>query len=518
MTPILQFQGVTKGFPGVLALDDISFTIEPGHCHAIVGENGAGKSTLGRIVAGIYRPDAGRMLLGGREVSFRSPLAAAEAGIAIVHQELAFCGNLSVAENLHLGKPPSSIGRLRWREMEFSAERMLAEVGLSIDPWRPMETLSTAQEQLCQIAVAVGRQARVIIMDEPTSSLSHAEVETLFGILQRLRREGVTILYVSHRLEEIKRLCDRVTVLRDGRFIETLVASETPTDTIVQRMVGRPIAEYFPTHAAGTPGDVLLSVKRLSGPAGFRDVSFDVRAGEILGLAGLVGAGRSEVARAIFGIDPIESGTVQLEGRPLSVRSARDAIRVGIGLLPEDRKRQGLILSMNCRENITLSLLDTSGRPGESAPRIAGSRSDPLSVRRAGLFVNHARDRAIASEYCDRLRVRTRDLDAEIAGLSGGNQQKVALAKWLARRCRVLILDEPTRGVDVAAKAEIHALIDELAMAGHAIILISSELPEILNLSTRILVLAGGRLVGELPRAQANQERLMRLMAGVDAA
>jgi ABC-type sugar transport system ATPase subunit len=496
MQTILRFDRISKRFPGVVALSEVSFEIAAGECHALVGENGAGKSTLGKIVAGIYRPDGGRLFLDGREVAFRTPSAAA-AGISIVHQELALCPNLSVAENLFLGDMPAARGFVRWREMERRARGMLATVGLEVDPWTAMDSLSTAQEQLVQIAVAVGRSARIIIMDEPTSSLSQAEAERLFDIIHRLRRQGVTIIYVSHRLEEIARLCDRISVLRDGRFIDTLDVAKTSTDQIVRLMIGRPLAEYFPEHVSARPGPPLLSIEGLTSPGKFQEISLTVHAGEIVGLAGLVGAGRSEIVRAVFGIDPVAHGTVKVGGRAALIRSPREAIRHGIGLLPEDRQRQGLVLTMSCGENLSLSMLQRLKRR---------------------LFIDHHAERRLGDGYFDRLRIRAPGIDAPIAGLSGGNQQKIAIAKWLAPECRILILDEPTRGVDVGAKAEIHGLIDRLAMEGHAILLISSELPEILNLSTRIIVLAGGRIVGELPRERANQESLMRLMANVEAA
>jgi len=559
MTPVLRFDALGKRFPGVQALNDVSFEIHAGECHAIVGENGAGKSTLGKIVSGIYRPDAGRMLLDGNAVYFKSPLDASKAGIRIVHQELATCPNLSVAENLCLGEFPSRGGRVKWREMGKRAGVMLDGVGLKVDPWTPMSALSTGQEQLCQIAVAIGREARILVMDEPTSSLSAGETQTLYAILDDLRKRGVTVLYVSHRLEEIMRLCDRVTVLRDGRFIETLVTNETTPDAIVQRMVGRPIGEYFPDHATHPPGDVLLSVEGISGPGGFRGVSFNVRSGEIVGLAGLVGAGRSEVARAIMGVDPISTGVIKLDGRPVRIRSPRDAIDAGIGLLPEDRKRQGLVLSLNCRENLTLSILrdlarsvpreftrrDWWGttksvhargpepeqtRPSHATPATHGEMQDDQRDSQAdapsapttggryasrGIRLHKRRERELTKDYFERLRVKAPHVDTDIAGLSGGNQQKIVLAKWLARACRVLILDEPTRGVDVGAKAEMHTLIDQLASRGCAILLISSDLPELLNLSTRVLVMAGGRIVGELSREEATQERAMRLMSGM---
>lgn len=492
---ILQFESITKRFPGVTALAGVSFSIEVGECHAIMGENGAGKSTLGKIVGGIYMADEGRILLDGKPVAFRSPREASAAGIAIVHQELAFCPNLSIAENLFLGCLPSRSGWINSRKLYDDARRMLDAVGLSLDPRTEMSRLSTAQEQMVQIAAAVGRGARIIVFDEPTSSLSQPEVEVLFSLMQRLRADGVTMLYVSHRMEEIMRLCDRVSILRDGQYVTTLRTSETSTDEIVRHMIGRPLEAYFPRHAAGTPGSARLAVNRFTGGGRFENVSFELHAGEIVGLAGLVGAGRSEVARAIFGIDPHDSGELHLDGLRVDFESPLDAIRAGVGLLPEDRKRQALVLAMDCKENLSLPTLE--------------------QLRRNGL-IDHRAERNLASDYFAKLRVRAPGIDSAIAGLSGGNQQKIALAKWLARRCNVLLLDEPTRGVDVGAKAEIHALIDELATSGKAILLISSELPELLNLSTRIIVLADGKVVGELSRAEANQEKLMKLMAGVN--
>ena len=491
-TPILTFKSICKRFPGVVALANVSFQVEAGECHAIVGENGAGKSTLGKIVAGIHRPDGGQVLLRGRPVSFRSPLDAARAGISIVHQELAFCPNLSVAENLHLGALPNACGWVRWRALATRTEQMLRKVGLKVASSTPIGALTTGQEQLVQIAMALDRGAELIIMDEPTSALSRIESERLFEILFELKQRGITILYVSHRMEEIQRVCDRITVLRDGTFVATRSASETSPNQLVRLMIGRSLEEYFPRHVERPAGATILSVDRLTSPGCFRDISFSVRAGEVVGMAGLVGAGRSEVARAIFGIDWYAGGTLRVGGKQVSIRSPRDAIRHGIGLVPEDRKRQGLVLSMTCRENLSLPLLQSLTR---------------------GPLIDRKREHGLAHEYFERLRLRAPNVDSVVNELSGGNQQKIALAKWLARHCPLLILDEPTRGIDVGTKAEIHALIDNLATEGHGILLISSELPEILHLSTRILVLANGRIVGELPRTQATQANVLRLMA-----
>jgi ABC-type sugar transport system ATPase subunit len=364
----------------------------------------------------------------------------------------------------------------------------------SLDVTQPMRVLSTAQEQLVQIASAVGTGAGILVFDEPTSSLSETEAQALFTLIERLRSRGVTIIYVSHRMPEVFRLCDRISVLRDGRYVGTLGRAEATHGKVVQMMIGRHVEEYFPQHLHDAPRGVALSVRGLSSPGKFRDVSFDLRAGEILGFAGLVGAGRSEVARAIFGLDKRATGEVTVEGRRLPIGRVRAAMRAGLGLVPEDRKRQGLVLMMGSRENFSLAMLERFERMG---------------------FIAKRAERDRAAEYVERLRVKTPDLETPVAGLSGGNQQKVALAKWLGRGAKVLIVDEPTRGVDVGAKAAIHALIDDLARQGVGVMLISSELPEVLNLSTRILVMREGRLVAEVPRQQATQEHVLRLMAGV---
>ena len=490
----IAFQSISKSFPGVQALDDVSFEIRSGSCHALCGENGAGKSTLGKILAGIYTPDDGRMLIDGQPARFTTPTQALAAGIALVHQELSFCDNVTVAENACLGALPSRGLFVLKRRMRERARAMLAEIGATIDVDRRMGSLAIGQQQMVQIAAAIARGARVIVFDEPTSSLSQHEAERLYGLIGRLKARGVTSVYISHRLEEIFQLCDAVTVLRDGRHVATQPTSSIDRAALVEMMIGRRLDEYFPSHVRAEPGDELLRVEHMSSAAGVADVSFSVRAGEVVGLAGLVGAGRSETAQAVFGLDRTASGRVWIRGRLLRRRTAAGAIALGLGLAPEDRKRQGLVLSMSVLENSTLAILSRIARLG---------------------FVARGRQRHAVRAYFDRLGVPIPRLDVPVAALSGGNQQKIVLTKWLAARCPVLILDEPTRGVDVGAKAEIHALIDELAASGTAILLISSEMPEILNLSTRILVFRGGRIVGELPRSDAKQDVLMRLMAGV---
>jgi ABC-type sugar transport system ATPase subunit len=433
----------------------------------------------------------------GKQYTFRSPADAAKAGIGMVHQELAFCPDLSVAENLCMGQYPRRLGILFDRsEMRTRAQKLLGQIGVHLDVRQPMRALSTAQEQLVQIASAVGTGARILIFDEPTSSLSETEAQNLFTLIQSLKQRGVTMIYVSHRMPEVFRLCDRLSVLRDGKYVGTLDRASATEDQVIRMMIGRSIEQYFPQHLKATqPRDVVLSVRSLSSAKHFSNVSFDLRAGEILGFAGLVGSGRSEVAKAIFGLDSSATGEVLLHGRPLPLGSVRTAMRRGLGLVPEDRKRQGLILMMSGKSNVSLAMLDR--------------------LRRL-LMLDFKTERDLTIRYFDQLRVKTPSIRTPVAALSGGNQQKIALAKWLARDCKVLIVDEPTRGVDVGAKAAIHSILDDLAGRGIAIILISSELPEVLHLSTRILVMRNGHLVGEILRDQADQERVLRLMTGVE--
>ncbi len=491
----LEFHQITKRFPGVLALDGVSVAIERGACHALIGENGAGKSTLGKILSGVYQPDGGELRLDGKVIHPANPRVARELGIAMVHQELAFCPNLTVAENLCLGDlPRSQIGWVNRRELHKRARAMLAEIGADIDPAAIIGTLSTGREQLVQIAAAVGTGARVIVMDEPTSSLSLGETRELFRLVHALKKRGITLIYVSHRLEEIFELCDAVTVLRDGKHISTEPIGASSPQRIVQQMIGRELLVREPSHLQRAPGGEMLRVENLSSEGKFSGINFSVRAGEIVGLAGLVGAGRSEVAQAIFGLDPAATGRVALHGRAMRLGSIWGVLAAKFGLVPEDRKRQGLVLSMNCRENTSLAALPHLTRLG---------------------WVRRGVERELASRYAQRLRVKAPSMETSIATLSGGNQQKIALAKWIARDCDILVVDEPTRGIDVGAKAEIYQLLDELATEGKALLVISSELPELIGLCGRILVMREGKLAGELPRAQFSEAALMRLMAGV---
>ena len=493
----LRFEKISKRYPGVRALDEVSFEVAEGSCHALMGENGAGKSTLGKILAGVQRSDGGEIQLRGQVIRPTDPLVARQLGIAMVHQELAFCPNLSVAENLCLGALPSRMGWMRRGALRQEATRLLQTIGADIPVDRPVGELSTGQEQLLQIAAAVGTGARVIVFDEPTSSLSVAESEHLFTLLGELKRRGIPVLYVSHRMDEIFRLCDTVTVLRDGRHVATESIGQTHENRLVEQMIGR---ELDPASASGprrVPGGEVLKVSALASPGRFSGIHFSVKAGEILGLAGLVGAGRSEVAQAIFGLDSRSTGEVQVRGQRLRPRSVSAALEAGLGFLPEDRKRLGLVLPLSCRENASLAVL--------------------RRIATAGV-VRRSTERTMAGAFFERLRVKSPSMEAPVSGLSGGNQQKVALAKWLARECPILMVDEPTRGVDVGAKAEIHRLLEELASGGTAILLISSELPELMRLSDRVVVLRQGRQVGELDREQFSQAALLRLMAGVGSA
>jgi len=492
--PAVRFEAITKRFPGVVAIDDVTLDIPAGTCHALCGENGAGKSTLGKILAGIHAPDGGRLVVHGVPARFKTPRDAMAAGVGMVHQELAFCENLSVAENLCLGTLPSR-GMLVARDALFArAGAMLAEIDTSLDVTRPVGELPIAQRQMVQIAAAVGHQARIIVFDEPTSSLSQVEANRLYDLIGRLKQRGVTCIYVSHRMPEVFRLADAVTVLRDGRLVGTRAIAGLEPGAVVRMMIGRELSEYFPPHASGAESEELLRLEGLSAPGKFENISFTLNAGEILGVAGLVGAGRSELAEALFGLTPVSQGRVFVRGQRARIRTPRDAIRHGLGLVPEDRKRQGVIPLLGGLANLSLPTLHRLSR---------------LSL------VRRSAERAMGKEFFERLRIRTPGEDAAVAGLSGGNQQKIVLARWLAARSRILILDEPTRGVDVGAKAEIHALIGQLASQGHGVLLISSELPELLTLSSRILVLRAGHLVGEVSHRDASQEVLLRRMAGV---
>ncbi len=485
-------------------MDGVSVEFGEGSCHALMGENGAGKSTLGKILAGIYTPDSGSIFLNGQPVVFKGPQDAVSHGISIVHQELLFAENLTVAENLNLSDLPHRGIFLDSAEMLKRASAYLASVGAAIDPSQILGTLPISKQQLVQIAAGVGRGARVLIFDEPTSSLSHAETRRLMDTIRQLKADGVTCIYVSHRLEEIYEICDTVTILRDGRLVETASTASLARDELVRKMIGRELASSLGEKAQDLEGqdlkgeDVkvgqeLLRVENLSSPGKFEKVSFHLRKGEVLGLAGLVGAGRTEVVEALFGLDPYAKGSVWVKGQPMRLHGPIASLGAGFGLVPEDRKHHGLVLGMNARENISLPTLDHLSSLG---------------------FVKRKEERSLAQRFFDRLRVKAPSLETTVMGLSGGNQQKLVIAKWLAADAEILLIDEPTKGVDVGAKAEIHQLVRSLVASGKGVLLVSSELPELLALSTRILVMRAGHVVGELP-SNPGEERVMRVMTGV---
>jgi len=492
----LRVEGISKRFAGVQALDAVSLEFPPGQVTALMGENGAGKSTLIKIINGDYLPDAGRILLGDEPLALHSPADARRAGIRIIPQEPEIIPHVSVAENVYAGALPRRNGRFFDRAgLRRKIRADLDRLGFAgvLDPDALGSRLTAAQRQLVEILRALTTQARVIAFDEPTSSLTEHEVEALFALINRLRAQGLAIVYVSHRLREIFRLADRIAVLRDGTLVGVRAAADTGESEIVRMMVGRDLSTMFSRQHAATDR-VVLDVEQVT-TDDVRDVSLRVRAGEVVALAGLVGAGRSELARALAGDLPIRSGEVRVEGKAVHMRQPADAVTAGIGLAPEERKAQALFLSRSVRDNATLAVL--------------------WRLRRLR-FIRRAAERKVAREYTDRLRVRTPSIEHEVRKLSGGNQQKVVLARWLARKPKVLILDEPTRGIDVGAKAEIYHIIDDLAAAGVALLVISSELPEVLGLADRIIVMQGGRVTGELSRQEATEEKVLALAMADD--
>ncbi|MDH3664236.1 MAG: sugar ABC transporter ATP-binding protein [Alphaproteobacteria bacterium] len=494
MTPVLELSNINKSFPGVRALDDVGFDVYPGEVHALLGENGAGKSTLIKIVSGVYRPDSGSLRVNGEQASFESPLDAQAAGIATIYQELLLFPALSVAENIFMGHPPRNrFGGVDWAAMRRNAAELLRSLDIhDLEPSQVVGALSIGNRQRVEIAKALSRDARLLIMDEPTAALTEADVERLFDIVRRLRERDVGIVYISHRLEEVFALADRVTVLRDGGYVGTKPVAETSRDDLIGMMVGRTIEALFPKKHVPL-GEVVLEVDGIDRPPLTRDVSFRIRSGEIVGLAGLVGSGRSELAQAIFGVTPADSGDICLAGEKVAIASPRDAKALGIAYVPEDRGVQGLIRPMTLRENVSLAVLE----------RLA-----------SGIVIKRGEERALAKDAMKQFGIRASGIEQVANKLSGGNQQKAVLAKWLATNPRLLIMDEPTRGVDVGAKAEIHRLMGELVEQGLAILMISSELPEIMGMSDRILVMREGRLVAEFSRDQADQEEIAAAMMG----
>ena len=485
---ILEMKGIRKEFPGVVALDNVSFSVKPGVIHALIGENGAGKSTLMKVLNGVYQANAGEIYINGEKTVLNGVKDAQAAGISIIYQEFNLINTLSVAENIFLGRYNGK-KTIAWKELKNKAAELLADLGFNFDVNKEVGKLSTAEKQLVEIAKALSLDARIIVMDEPTSSLTEKEVDMFFPIIERLKAKGITVIYISHKLDEIYRLCDDVTIMRDGQVTGNAAVKDITRDRIIELMVGRSLDMEYPPRTA-KPSEPILEVKNLCRRQQLKDISFTLHRGEILGFAGLVGAGRTELAEAIFGADPADSGEIILNGQSVKIRSTLQAKNLSIGLVTEDRKETGLVLPMDVTENTTIT--------------------DLKSVSK-GIILDRKAEEKIAQKYVDSLKTKTPSLHQKINNLSGGNQQKVAVAKWLYSNSDVLILDEPTRGIDVGAKYDIYCLMNELTEQGKAIIMISSELPEVLGMSDRVLVMHGGQIKGELTGEDMTAEKVMKL-------
>ena len=485
---ILTLKNITKEFPGVKALDDVTINIERGTIHGLVGENGAGKSTLIKVLAGIYQPNKGEIILDGKPCRFNSPIEARRAGISVVHQEIKLAEPLSVAENMFLGNVQLKNGLVDWKGMRRRAREIVEDLGMDIDINAQVSSLTVAKKQIVEIMHAINNNSRILIMDEPSAVLTDRELEVMFRIVKQLRDKGITIIYISHRLDEIFGLCSNVSVLRDGCHIDTIPVASIDRQGLINMMVGREMGQEYPKEV-GNVGGTILEVKNLSRGI-LQDISFEVKSGEVFGISGLVGAGRTELARAILGIDKPESGEVYVRGKKVHYRTFADAIRDGLGLIPEDRKLQGLVQIMSVKRNTTLVNMKR--------------------VLRAGV-ISSSLEEKLSKEYADKLHVVTPSMETEVQYLSGGNQQKVVIAKWLFQNSEILFLDEPTRGIDVGAKVEIYRLINRMAKEGKTIIMISSEMSELLGMCDRIMVMHEGHKMGELNAAEATQEKIMAL-------
>jgi ribose transport system ATP-binding protein len=489
---LVLMEGIEKSFPGVHALSQCKFELRPGEVHALVGENGAGKSTLMKVLAGVYPKDAGRILYKGKEVEIHNPRAAQNLGISMIHQELNLMPHLTVAQNIFIGREPKTGVKfvLDDKAINEQTQQVLEMMHLKLDPRAKVSTLTVAKQQMVEIAKALSFNSDVLIMDEPTAALTDTEIDELFRIIRDLRAKGVGVVHISHRLEELRQISDRVTVMRDGKYIDTVKTQDATIDQIISMMVGRTIYEAAPEIPEHPSEEVVLEVKNLNRGNVIKDVSFQLKKGEILGFSGLVGAGRTEVARAVFGADPIDSGEIYVKGTKVHIGSPSDAVQHGIGYLSEDRKRYGLALGMDVEENVVLA----------SFRKFLGALG----------LVNRSKTRATAEQYVKTLAIKTPSLQQKVRNLSGGNQQKVIIGKWLTADTSILIFDEPTRGIDVGAKSEIYHLLNDLAEQGKSIIMISSELPEILRMSHRVVVMCEGRITGELNISEATQEKIMQ--------
>ena len=488
---ILTMKDIDKSFPGVHALDHVNFEVKRGEVHALMGENGAGKSTLMKVLTGIYTKDSGTITYEGKDIEFHNTREAQDAGIVIVHQELNMLGHLTVAQNIFIGREFKKGIKIDDKKMNEEAKKLFDRLHIDIDPTETMANLTVGKQQMCEIAKAISHEAKVIIFDEPSAALTEAEIEELFKIIRDLREQNLGIVYISHRMDEIKVITDRVTVMRDGTYVGTLITNECTKDDIINMMVGRVIYED-PKTASAVPADapVVLKVEHLNAGRMVQDVSFELRKGEILGFSGLMGAGRTETARAIFGADPKESGDIYINGEKVTINNPQDAVKCGIGYLSEDRKRYGIVVQKTVAENSTMAC---------------------LQKYMSGIFINTKAEKKVAQEYVDSLATKTPSVDQLVVNLSGGNQQKVVIAKWLINDCDILIFDEPTRGIDVGAKNEIYKLMNKLASEGKSIIMISSEMTEILRMSDRIVVMCEGRKTGEVKIEEATQEVIMNM-------
>ncbi len=494
--PILRLEGIVKTFPGVRALDDVSFTVMPGEVHALMGENGAGKSTLMKVLGGIHAPDEGRIFVDEEPIVMTSPLQAKAKGVVFIHQELSLADELSVAENIFLGELPlKSMGRVDWTKLYADTNRILKTLNVGFNAKTRLGDLSIANQQMVEIARALTVEPRAVIFDEPTASLTDAEKVVLFDVIAELKSRGVGIIYISHRMEEIFKITDRISVLRDGQYRGTLETAQTNEDEVTQLMIGRSL-DLSRNESHHELGGVALEVRGLSCGDLFQDVSFEVRSGEVVGFYGLVGAGRTEIAETIFGLRDPSAGQILIDGQEVRISSPIDAIGYGISLVPEDRKAQGLVLGMNCRDNMTL-------------PQV--------SDLTAGPFVSDGAEIAIFDQYRDKLDIRTPGWKQIVGNLSGGNQQKIVIGKWLSMRPKVLIVDEPTRGIDVGSKSEIHNLIRDLAAQGYAVIVISSEMPEVLHVSDRIIAMYSGRVMRQFTSDEVTEDSLIQAISGIEA-
>ena len=486
---VLEVRHISKSFPGVKALDDVSFSVKEHSVHVLCGENGAGKSTLMKIINGLYQPDSGETFIRGERVEIESPIKAGELGISMIFQELNYMPEMSIEESLFVGRwPKKTFGRIDWNTIREKTLQLLKQEGLHFDPETKLKDLTISNLQMLEILKAISRDADIIIMDEPTSSISNKEIETLFAKIGDLRARGKAIVYISHKMDEIFRIADEISILRDGKVVETRPRDQFDIDSVIALMVGRALGQGYPKEDV-PHGDVVLDVEHFSGPSGFNDISFNVKEGEIVGFAGLVGAGRTETARALFGLDDHAQGTIKVRGRPTKLKTVQDSIKSGIVMLSEDRRRFGIVPVRDVKENVTLASMEQFFQHGH---------------------LNKSKERNKVKDICGRINVKMSSIDAQVSTLSGGNQQKVVLSKWMLREPDILILDEPTRGIDVGAKFEIYKLMTKLVKEGKSIIMVSSELPELIGMCDRIYVMAGGQITGELKRAEFSQEKIMR--------